>query len=142
MKQCPRCHAVVRDDYECPFCHETLTYEPPVMQDKPHTPLNRYTVLYWAKALWFPLVALLVCTVRLLTLPGTKDGFLKFDDGSRMILIGFTLLACFLAAIFSGDPFGWTETHHFSEHYYKFRCDTIMFVSGTAAIALSFLLFL
>ena len=88
MKQCPRCRAVVRDDTECPFCHETLTYENPVMQDKPHTPWNRYTVLFWLKAVWFPLVCLVACIVRLLTLPETAPRFSELGFGGPLPFIG------------------------------------------------------
>ena len=142
MKQCPRCRAIVRDHTECPFCHQTLTYEDPVLQDKPHTPINRYTVLYWIKALWFSLACLVVCAVRFLTLPKATPDFLVIGRESPLILIGASLLASFLAAVFTCDPLGWSETHHFSEHYYKFRCCTVMYISGTIAVALSFLLFL
>ena len=140
MKQCPRCHAVVRDDTECPFCHETLTYENPVMQDKPHMPWNRYTVLYWVKSLWFPLACLIVCTVRLLTLPPTTLGFLEIGKDGPLAFIALSLLLCFLAAFVSKDPLDWLKIHHFSESYYKFRCTTTMCVTGAVAVGLSFLL--
>jgi hypothetical protein len=142
MKQCPRCRAVVRDDTECPFCHETLTYENPVMQDKPHTPWNRYAVLYWIKAIWFPVVCLAVCAVRLLTLPDTAPRFSELGLDGPLTFIGLLLLFCFLAAIFANDPFGWSQAHHLSQRYYKFRCATLMYATGTVAIICAFGLFL
>ena len=140
MKQCPRCHAVVRDDYECPFCHETLTYENPVMQDKPHMPWNRYTVLYWVKSLWFPLACLIVCAVRLLTLPPTAPGFLEIGKEWPLIAIGGCLVFSFAAAIFANDPFHDRDAFYERWHQYRFALGT--YVLGTSAIALSFLLFL
>ena len=140
MKQCPRCRAIVRDDTECPFCHETLTYENPVMQDKPHMPWNRYTVLFWLKTVWFPLVCLAVCAVRLLTLPDTSPSFLEFDRTGPLAFIALSLLLCFLAAFVSKDPLDWLKTHHYSEHYYKFRTSFTMYLTGAIAVGLSFLL--
>ncbi len=140
MKQCPRCRAVVRDDTECPFCHETLTYEDPVMQDKPHAPRNRYAVLYCLKAFWFPLVCLAVCAVRLLTLPDTAPGFGEIGKSWPLLAIGTSLLFSFLSAFFANDPF--RESDAFHERWHSDRFTLGMYGLGVSAVVLSVILFL
>jgi hypothetical protein len=140
MKQCPRCRAVVRDDTECPFCHETLTYENPVMQDKPHMPWNRYTVLFWLKTVWFPLVCLAVCAVRLLTLPPASPGFLEVERSWPLLAVCATLLFSFLSALFANNPS--CEHDAFYERWYQYRFSLATYLLGTSAVVLSFILFL
>lgn len=140
MKQCPRCHAVVRDNYECPFCHQTLTYDDPVMQDKPHSPWNRYTVLYWLRALWFPFVCLIVCSIRLLTLPPPSASFLQFGKEFPLIIIGFTWLLSLVSALLANDPF--CENDAFRERWHRYRFSLGMYLLGISAVALSVILFL
>ena len=108
------------------------------MEDKPHMPWNRYTVLFWLKAVWFPLVCLVACIVRLLTLPETAPRFSELDFGGPLPFIGLFLLFCFLAAIFANDPFGWTQAHHLSQRFYKFRCATLMYATGIVAVICAF----
>ena len=67
VKQCPRCSMTVDDDTECPFCHETLTFEPSVPADKEHIVYNKYYWIYKLKTMWFSLACLIFCAVRLLT---------------------------------------------------------------------------
>jgi hypothetical protein len=139
MKQCPRCQAVVRDDTECPFCHERLTYEDPVMQDKPHTPWNRYSALYWLKAIWFPLLCSVICAVRLLTLPPTAPGFLEIGNTWPLLAIGGTLFFAFLSTLLANDPF--CENDAFHEKWYQYRFSLGTYLLGSSAVVLSFLLF-
>ena len=141
MKQCPRCRAVVRDDYECPFCHETLTYEDPVMEDKPHMPWNRYTVLFWLKVFWFPLLCLAVSTVRLLTLPETAPGFLEIGKDGPIAVILSCLLFSFVTAFLAHAPIRWPQRPYRSEEYQKFRCAIICYLCGCLAVLFSFVLF-
>ena len=59
MKKCNVCNCTVDEISECPICGNTLTYEPPVMEDKEHFVINKYYLIYLLKNTWFALI----CTV-------------------------------------------------------------------------------
>lgn len=141
MKQCPRCHAVVRDDYECPFCYETLTYEMPVMQDKEYIPFNRYTVLSYLKTVWFPLVSLIICVVRILTLPRPEGSFFTVSRLAPISSIFAIWLLSLVAALLSRNPRGW-HSRYFTEEQLQMSCGITSYFCGTLAPLLAFVLFL
>ena len=66
MKECPTCHMIVREPYECPYCQTTLTYENPVMTDREKLCCNRYFWLFQLKNCWFSLLCVIVTAVTLL----------------------------------------------------------------------------
>ena len=66
MKKCPTCKMTVDAKNECPICGATLTYEPFVDADKEHIILNKYYLVYLAKAVWFSLLCTIVCVIRVL----------------------------------------------------------------------------
>ncbi|MBQ7339036.1 MAG: hypothetical protein IJW40_11375 [Clostridia bacterium] len=141
MKKCPRCRAVVRDDYECPFCFETLTYESPVMEDKEYVPFNRYTFVHYLKQLWFPFLSLIICIVRLLTLPRPETGFFTASRIAPLSLVGLVWLASLLSALFRDKPptYGFRI---FTEEYYNLSMGITCYLCGCLAIILSFVIFL
>jgi hypothetical protein len=141
MKQCPRCRAVVRDDTECPFCFETLTYEDPVMEDRERIPFNRYTVLYYLKTVWFALLTLLICAVRLLTRPRPQAGFFTVSEVAPLCCIGLLWLASLLFALFRNHP-PTRSFRVFTQEYYNLSMGLSSYLCGCLAVVFSFVLFL
>ena len=88
MKQCPRCRMTVDEDSECPFCQETLTYEPSIPELSEHIVFNRYYWIYKLKTMWFSLACLIFCFVRLIM---AKEFWYP-----NMFLFG---LACFFVSL-------------------------------------------
>jgi hypothetical protein len=56
----------VDEDSECPFCQETLTYEPSIPESSEHIVFNKYYWIYKLKTMWFSLACLVFCVVRLI----------------------------------------------------------------------------
>lgn len=66
MKECPVCHAVVDEKYECPICGESLTYvEEAYGESRERLCRNRYTARYLLRELWFPVTAILICILAI-----------------------------------------------------------------------------
>lgn len=66
MKECPVCHAIVDEKYECPVCGESLTYvEEAYAEPRERLARNRYTALYLLRELWFPVLAILICIIAI-----------------------------------------------------------------------------
>ena len=59
MKKCNVCKCIVDEISECPICGNTITYEPPCMEDKERFVFNKYYLLYLLKNTWFAIL----CTV-------------------------------------------------------------------------------
>lgn len=57
MKECPMCKSVVDEEFECPICWTTLTYEPNC-DGKEHFVLNKFYVRYLLRQCWFSLLCL------------------------------------------------------------------------------------
>ena len=47
MKKCNVCGCIVDEKSECPICGNTLTYEPPCMEDKEKFVFNKYWVIVY-----------------------------------------------------------------------------------------------
>ena len=66
MKECPVCHAITEEKYECHVCGESLTYvDEAYAEPRERLPRNRYTALYLLRELWFPALAILICIVAI-----------------------------------------------------------------------------
>ena len=66
MKECPVCHAITEEKYECHVCGESLTYvEEAYAEPRERLCWNRYTALYLLRELWFPVLAIFVCIVAI-----------------------------------------------------------------------------
>ena len=63
MKKCPVCKSIVSADSECPICQTTITYEPPVMEEKERIGWNKHSCLYLLKNMWFSLLCCIIVTV-------------------------------------------------------------------------------
>ncbi len=62
MKQCPLCHAITEEKYECHVCGTTITYEPPCFEKREKLAWNRYTAQYLLRETWLSLLSILVVT--------------------------------------------------------------------------------
>ncbi len=60
MKQCPLCHAITEENYECHVCGTTITYEPPCSREREKLAWNRYTARYLLRETWLSLLSILV----------------------------------------------------------------------------------
>jgi len=67
MKECPLCHCITEEEYECHVCGTTITYEPSVYPaERERLVWNKYTRRYLARKLWFPLLSTVVVIVLIL----------------------------------------------------------------------------
>lgn len=125
MKKCNRCHAVVREEHECPICQSTLTYEPPCHDQKEHYPLNRYYVRYILKNSWF---SLLCC------IPGIVQ--LCISSFSTLLLCAWALwVLSLLLSVFQRN----IETgiiRKYSEDYAHFKIGLWKYLFGIISITL------
>lgn len=93
MKKCNICQSTVDEINECPICGNTLTYEPPVMEDKEHFVFNKYYLLYLLKNTWFAIL----CTVIGMVIAIIS----KPDFDITVVLAIAMLIASFLFGIFN-----------------------------------------
>ncbi len=74
MKECPVCKSVVDEESECPICGNTITYTPFSPEPWEHIPLNRYSLLYTLKNIWFSLLCCLFGGIKtLITRPQMSE---------------------------------------------------------------------
>ena len=74
MKKCNVCHCIVDEISECPICGNTITYEPPCMEDKERFVFSKYYFVYLLKNLWFSVLCIIISTVAfILSLPITSS---------------------------------------------------------------------
>ena len=66
MKKCPICQMTVDSDHECPFCGNTLTYEPDCDASREKIVWNKYYLLYMAKNIWFSVICCVIGAIKLI----------------------------------------------------------------------------
>ena len=59
MKKCNVCGCIVDEKSECPICGNTLTYEPPCMEEKERLVFSKYYLIYLLKTSWFSIACLI-----------------------------------------------------------------------------------
>ncbi len=96
MKKCNVCQSVVDEKSECPICGNTLTYEPPCMEDNEKFIFNRYYILYLIKNAWFSIL----CTVAsiiifVITKPTVNPYALSLLIATAIALIASNFFAFF-----------------------------------------------
>lgn len=66
MKKCPTCKITVADDNECPFCGESIVYEPVCDADRAQIVWNKYFFKYTVKNIWFSVICCLVGVIKII----------------------------------------------------------------------------
>lgn len=63
MKACPICKSIVDEEFECPVCLTTLTYEPNCAGDREEYTVNKFFIRYMTRQCWFSVFCTVVVTV-------------------------------------------------------------------------------
>lgn len=130
MKKCNICQCVVDDEYCCPICGNTLTYEPPVMEDKEHFVFSRYYKIYLLKNLWLPVLCTIASIVIfILTLPLTVPSVYLL-----LIPTAFLLIASFIFAFFK-RPLARRLLWKYSEEYALHSIEADKYYCAIGAVA-------
>lgn len=125
MKKCNVCGCIVDEKSECPICGNTLTYEPPCMEDREKFVFNRYYLLYLLKNTWFAIL----CTVIGIVIAITA----KPDFDITVALAIAMLVASFLFGIFR-RRYAHAIQWKYSEKYTNIRAIGAQFTTGILAI--------
>ena len=125
MKKCNVCGCIVDEKSECPICGNTLTYEPPCMEEKERFVFNRYYLLYLLKNTWFAIL----CTVIgfVITIASKPD----FDITVALAIA--MLAASFLFSIIR-RRYARAIQWKYSEKYANIRAFSAQFTTGTLSI--------
>lgn len=125
MKKCNVCKCIVDEISVCPICGNTLTYEPPFMEDKEKFVFNKYYLLYLLKNTWFAIL----CTVIGIVIAITA----KPDFDITVALAIAMLVASFLFGIFR-RRYARAIQWKYSEKYANIRAIGAQFTTGILAI--------
>ena len=63
MKECPVCKSKVDEEFQCPICLTTLTYEPACYGEGERYAFNKYYLRYLWRQCWFSLISLVVVLI-------------------------------------------------------------------------------
>ena len=126
MKKCNICKSVVDAREECPICGNTLTYEPPVMEDREHFVFNKYFALYLLKNAWFAIFCTVIAAVMLIL---AKD----FTIGHLIVGV-FLLMATYLFSIFQRKYESLVIQWSNSEEYSKRKAAAAKYAVGSASL--------
>lgn len=78
MKKCPRCQMTVNDNYECPYCHSSLTFEPQVPGLEEIIIRNKYYWIYKVKTCALSIICACYClTLYLICFPPVTVSLLR-----------------------------------------------------------------
>ena len=94
MKKCNVCNSIVDEISECPICGNTLTYEPPVMEDTEKFVFNKYYYIYLLKNTWFAVL----CTIKIIIISLVNTPTSSYS--LRLILPAIVLLIASLVNSF------------------------------------------
>ena len=87
MKKCNICNCIVDEISECPICGNTLTYEPPCMEDKEHFVFNKYYYVYLLKNAWFAVLCTIASIIILIVDTPTSSYSLRIILPAIVLLI-------------------------------------------------------
>ncbi len=125
MKKCPVCKSVVHAESECPVCQTTLTYEPPVMEEKEHIAWNKYYFLYLIKNIWFSLL----CCITGISVYVASQPKIDYLFGIAIFFAAVSLYA----SIFQRKLIK-NMKQKYSDEYITFRIGKLKYFSGGIAI--------
>ena len=126
MKKCNVCGCTVDEKSECPICGNTLTYEPPCMEDKEHLVFSKYYLVYLLKYTWFAIL----CTVIGLVIAITS----KTSLSVALILAIVMLTVSFLFGMFNRSIVRFLQ-NIFTERWAVFFAFRAQFITGLLAIS-------
>jgi len=126
LKKCNICKSVVEAREECPICGNTLTYEPPVMEDREHFVFNKYFALYLLKNTWFAIFCTISVAVMLIL---AKD----FTIGHLIVGV-FLLIATYLFSIFQRKYESLVIQWSNSEDYSKRKAAAAKYAVGSSSL--------
>lgn len=87
MKKCNFCGCIVDEKSECPICQNTLTYEPPCMEDEEHFVFNKYYYVYLLKNAWFAVLCTIASIIILIVDTPTSSYSLRLIFPAIVLLI-------------------------------------------------------
>ena len=125
MKNCPVCKSVVDEEFECPICWTTLTYEPNCHATQEKFVPSKFLVRYLLRQCWFSLIALLVVFVATFF---TNEGTLRI-----CLLAWFAAIFSCLMGAFQRKWVCWLLCKY-SEEYASFRVELGKYLAAGAAI--------
>lgn len=97
MKQCPLCHALTEEKYECHVCGTTITYEPPYFAEHEKLAWNRYTAQYLLRETWLSLISILVVTAVIIF----QWPLIPFTEHSPDTFLWLAMLCAVASLVFS-----------------------------------------
>ncbi len=125
MKKCNICQSIVDATEECPICGNTLTYEPPVMEDKEKFVFNRFYILYLIKSTWIAMLCTIIgIVIAIISKP---------DFDIAIILAIVMLIASFLLGIFN-RKYAASIQWKYSEKYAQYRAIGAQITTGALAL--------
>lgn len=125
MKKCPVCKSIVDEEFECPICQATLTYEPSCAGSREKYAANKYFLQYMVKQSVFSLVCLLI--VLLFT-------FLTNDFSFRLCIVAWILaIISVLISVFQRKMIKWLQWKY-NEDYAHFRVVASKYATGGLAV--------
>lgn len=140
MKQCPLCHAITEEKYECHVCGTTITYEPPYFAEREKLAWNRYTAQYLLRETWLSLLSILVVTVitifRWPLTPFTErspDSFLWLAMLCAAASLVFSLLDRHIVRITNE----WSFIKQYTDEYIRERNEVKKILLAVGAIVLA-----
>lgn len=126
MKKCNVCGCIVDEKSECPICGNTLTYEPPCMEEKERLVFSKYYLIYLLKYTWFAIL----CTAIGLVIAITS----KTSLSVALILAIVMLTVSFLFGMFNRSIVRFLQ-NIFTERWAVFFAFRAQFITGLLAIS-------
>ncbi len=126
MKKCNVCQSIVDAKEECPICGNTLTYEPPIMEDKEHFAFNKYYLIYLLKNTWFAILCTVIAALMIILSKTLSLGHL---------IVGiFLLIATYLFSVFQRKYESLVIQWCNSESYSKRKAAAAKYAVGSATL--------
>ncbi len=131
MKICPICKMTVDADNECPFCGNTITYEPAGDSKREKLKFNKYLLLYLLKHCWFSVACLITVIVRLIVKQPKMDLY--------FILIIFLTACSIIISLFERKLISYAQWKY-SPNYAVYAVHISKLLFGIAAVVFSFVM--
>ncbi|MBO5745195.1 MAG: hypothetical protein J6R60_05325, partial [Clostridia bacterium] len=127
LKKCPKCQMIVYAEDECPFCQETLVYEPKSESKRERLILNKYLLLYIAKSAWFSIACCIFGLVRILT---------AAPQISSLLISAVVCAVISLTVAIFQRSFQRIMTWKYSEDYIPFKIGILKYLLGGISVVL------
>ncbi len=140
MKQCPLCHAITEENYECHVCGTTITYEPPCFAEREKLAWNRYTAQYLLRETWLSLLSILVVagvTVYVWPPESLLRPSLNVFLGAAILCAAASLVLSLLDRHIVRWVDEWSFTKKYTDEYIRARNAVKKILLAVAAIVLA-----